>query len=340
MSSNSALSPANSDIKQVFAATIADVEAAADRIAGQIIRTPLFESAAISAACGARILIKPEMLQHTGSFKFRGASNRVALMSAAERAGGIVAWSSGNHALAISAVAARHGIKATILMPSDAPRAKIEGAERLGGTVRLYDRATEVREEIGAEIAARTGAVIIPPYDDPHVIAGQGTVGLELAEQAAALGAQLDMALFACSGGGLVAGAATALKARSPATLVYSAEPAGFDDTARSLASGKPERNAPGATTLCDALMVPTPGLLTFPINRALLAGGVAVTDDEVKAAMRLVYETLKLVVEPGGVTPLAAVLAGKVDAKGKTVGVMLSGGNVDPGTYAACIGA
>lgn len=324
----------------MFAATIADVEAAAARLAGQIINTPLLESPVLNAACGARVLVKPEMLQHTGSFKFRGASNRVALMTPQERAGGIVAWSSGNHAQAVAAVAARHGIKATIVMPADAPRAKVEGTERWGATVRLYDRLSESREEIGAEIAARTGAVIIPPYDDPHIIAGQGTVGLEVIEAVQARGDTLDMALLGCSGGGLVAGSATAIRSRSPQTQVYSCEPAGFDDLARSLASGVPERNAGGATTLCDALMAPTPGALTFPINRALLAGGVVVTDEEVKQAMRLVYDALKLVVEPGGVTPLAAVLAGKVEAKGRTVAVVLSGGNVDPATFAACIGA
>lgn len=324
----------------MFAATIADVEAAAARLAGQLIHTPLLESPLVNAACGARVLVKPEMLQHTGSFKFRGASNRVALMTPQERACGIVAWSSGNHAQAVAAVAARHGIPATIVMPADAPRAKVEGTRRYGATVRLYDRLAESREEIGADIALKTGAVIIPPYDDPHIIAGQGTAGLEVIEDVLARGDSLDMAILGSSGGGLLAGSATAIKARSPQTQVFSSEPAGFDDLARSLASGVPERNAGGVATLCDALMAPTPGALTFPINRTLLAGGVAVTDEEVKAAMRLVYDALKLVVEPGGVTPLAAVLAGKVDAKGRTVAVVLSGGNVDPATFAACIGA
>ncbi|GGF57522.1 serine/threonine dehydratase [Azorhizobium oxalatiphilum] len=320
--------------------TIADVEAANARIDGQIVRTPLLESAVVNEACGARILIKPEMLQHTGSFKYRGACHRVSQMTDAERRGGIVAWSSGNHALAISAVAARNGIKATILMPSDAPRTKVEGARRLGGTVRLYDRATEVREEIGAEIARETGAIIVPPYDDPYVIAGQGTVGLELAEGAKALGVTLDAALLACSGGGLVSGAAIALSSRSPATKVYAVEPAGFDDLARSLASGKPERNAAGAKSLCDALQVPTPGEITFPLCQALLAGSLVVSDDEVKRAMRLVYDALKLVVEPGGVVTLAAVLAGKLDVAGKTIGVVLSGGNVDADKFATIIAA
>ncbi|MBN8943204.1 MAG: threonine/serine dehydratase [Rhizobiales bacterium] len=321
-----------------FTLHIGDIEAAAERLSGNIVATPLIENDEINRTLSARILIKPEMLQTTGSFKFRGAYNRVSQLSPEQRKGGIVAWSSGNHALAISAVAARHGVKATILMPSDAPRTKIAGAERCGGTVRLYDRLTEVREEIGADIARATGAVIVPPYDDPHVIAGQGTVGLELVHQARDKGLELDLALLSCSGGGLVAGAATAIHALSPATRVYCVEPAGFDDTARSLASGKPERNAPGARSLCDALQVPTPGQLTLPINRRLLAGGVAVTDAEVRHAMRVVYDTLKLVAEPGGVAPLAALLAGKLDVAGKTVAVVLSGGNVDHDTFSACI--
>lgn len=313
-------------------------EAAYRRVSANIVRTPIIANDELDRILSAKVLLKAETLQTTGSFKFRGALNRVLRMTEDERRGGIVAWSSGNHALAISAVAARNGIKATILMPSDAPRAKIEGAERFGGIVRLYDRATEVRETIGAEIAAATGAVIIPPYDDPDIMAGQGTVALEVAEQAHERGLSLDMLAVSCSGGGLAAGCAIAMHGVSPDTRVYCVEPAGFDDTARSLASGQREGNAPGAKSLCDALQVSIPGELTFPVNQALLAGAVVVTDDEVRRAMRVAYDLLKLVVEPGGVAPLAAALAGKLDVSGKTVALVLSGGNVDHDNFAQCI--
>jgi len=323
---------------QDFAATFEDVLTARQRIASGIVKTPIITNDELDRMLSAKVLLKVETLQTTGSFKFRGALNRVSRMTQAERKGGIVAWSSGNHALAISAVASRHDIKATILMPSDAPRAKIEGAERFGGAVRLYDRATEVRETIGAEIAAATGAVIIPPYDDPDIMAGQGTVALEVAEQARERGLSLDMLAVGCSGGGLAAGCAIAMSGASPDTRVYCVEPAGFDDTARSLASGKRETNVAGAKSLCDALQVATPGELTFPVNQALLAGAVVVTDDEVRRAMRTAYDLLKLVVEPGGVAPLAAALAGKLDVAGKTVALVLSGGNVDHDKFAQCI--
>lgn len=328
----------NNTNSSAFTINLSDVESAHRRISSNIVKTPIVTNDELDRMLSARILLKAETLQTTGSFKFRGALNRVSRMSEAERKGGIVAWSSGNHALAISAVAARHGIKATILMPSDAPRAKIEGAERFGGTVRLYDRATEVRETIGAEIAAATGAVIIPPYDDPDIMAGQGTVALEIVEQARERGLSLDMLAVSCSGGGLAAGCALAMHGTSPGTQVYCVEPAGFDDTARSLASGRREGNAPGARSLCDALQVATPGELTFPVNQALLAGAVCVTDDEVRRAMRIAYDLLKLVVEPGGVAPLAAALAGKLDVSGKTVALVLSGGNVDHDKFAQCI--
>lgn len=315
-----------------------DTVSALDRLKGQVVKTPVIVNDELDRLLSAKILLKAETLQVTGSFKFRGALNRVSRMTAEERKGGIVAWSSGNHALAIAAVAARHGIKATILMPSDAPRTKIEGAERFGGTVRLYDRATELRETIGAEIAAATGAVIIPPYDDPDIMAGQGTVALEIAEQARELGVTLDILAVSCSGGGLAAGCAVAMQGASPKTRVYCVEPEGFDDTARSLASGRRESNKPGAKSLCDALQVATPGELTFPVNQALLAGALVVTDAEVRHAMRVAYDLTKLVVEPGGVAPLAAALAGKLDVAGKTVALVLSGGNVDHDKFAACI--
>ncbi|QEL22510.1 threonine/serine dehydratase [Bosea sp. F3-2] len=321
-----------------FSISYSDVASASGRISRHAIRTPIIVNDELDRLLSARVLLKAETLQVTGSFKFRGALNRVSRMTADERKGGIVAWSSGNHALAISAVAARHGIKATILMPSDAPRAKIEGAQRFGGIVRLYDRATEVRETIGAEIAAATGAIIIPPYDDPDIMAGQGTVALEIAEQARERGVELDMLAVSCSGGGLAAGCAVAVQGASPQTRVYCVEPEGFDDTARSLASGRREGNKAEAKSLCDALQVAMPGELTFPVNQALLAGALVVTDAEVKQAMRVAYDLLKLVVEPGGVAPLAAALAGKLDVAGNAVALVLSGGNVDHDKFAACI--
>jgi len=319
-----------------FNPTLADVQAAHDRIASKIVRTKLVTSERLDERIGGRILIKPEMLQTTGSFKYRGALNRILQFTEAQRKSGIVAWSSGNHALALSYAAQRQGVAATILMPQEAPRTKIEGARANGATVRLYDKTKETREEIGAEIAARTGAVIIPPYDDPDIILGQGTIGLEMVEQASELGFTLDNVLASCSGGGLISGVAIAVRGASAQTKVYSVEPAGFDDMARSLAAGSPQKNAPDAKSICDALLVPTPGLYTLPICTRLLEGGLAVTDAEVIEAIRFAYSELKLVVEPGGAAPLAAILSGKLDVSGKTTAILLSGGNVDADKFAA----
>ncbi|WP_244193906.1 threonine ammonia-lyase [Bordetella genomosp. 12] len=317
-----------------FAVSFSDVQQAYERIRSHIVRTPLLESATLNALLGARVLVKAESLQNAGAFKFRGAVNRLLQLSAAQRQAGVVAFSSGNHALATSAVARKLGIPASIIMPSDAPKAKIDGSRANGATVVLYDRQKDDREAIGAEIAGRTGAVIVPPYDDPDIMAGQGTVGLEIVEQAQALGAKLDAVIAASSGGGLVAGVATAVKALSADTAVYAGEPAGFDELARSLASGQPESNAPGAVSICDALQVVKPGKLTFPINLHYLSGSLVVTDDDVRRAMKAAYQHLRLVVEPGGAVPLAALLAGKLDIAGKTVAIVLSGGNVDTSVF------
>jgi threonine dehydratase len=317
---------------------LADIAAAAQRLDGHAVRTPLLGNADLDARAGGRVLLKAETLQHTGSFKFRGAWNRLSQLTPEQRRAGVVAWSSGNHAQGVAFAAQRLGIRAAIVMPHDAPRIKLENTRRLGGEVIGYDRYTEVREEIGLRIAQQRGAVIVPAYDDPQIVAGQGTVGLEIAAQAAALGVEIDQALVCCSGGGLVAGTALALRASREATRVYSVEPAGFDDHARSLALGKRVRNAPEARSICDALQAPTPGDVTFPINRALLAGGIVVTDDEVRAAMRYASATLKLVVEPGGAVALAAVLAGRLPTAGRVTAVVVSGGNVDPAQFAAII--
>jgi threonine dehydratase len=310
--------------------TVADVEAAAARLEGVARRTPLLESETLNRRLGGRVLFKAECLQHTGAFKFRGAYNTLAQIEA----GDVVAYSSGNHALGVAAAAALLGRRATIVMPADAPAIKIEGTRAYGAEVRLYDRWRESREDIGAEIAARTGAALIKPYDDPRIIAGQGTVGLEIAEQARAAGAVPDAALVPCGGGGLIAGCGLALRAALPAIEVLAVEPEGFDDTARSLASGRRETNPQGARSICDALLLPTPGELTFALNREQLAGGLVVSDDDALHAMAAAFRELKLVVEPGGAVGLAALLGGRFALRGRTVAVVLSGGNVDPALY------
>jgi threonine dehydratase len=318
--------------------SVADIEAAHARIRPYIVRTPLLESEALNRMAGARVLIKPECLQKTGSFKFRGACNRVLQMTQEQRRLGVVTFSSGNHALAISAMCARLGMPATIIMPSDAPRAKVEGTRSYGATVRLYDRRTDDREAIGREIAERSGAITVPPYDDYFIMAGQGTVGLEIVQQTREMGVTPDFVIAAASGGGLVAGVATAVHAHYPQARLYAVEPAGFDDHARSFAEGKPVANVPGALSICDSLQVTSPGRLTFPINQQLLSDSLIVTDDEVRHAMRTAFDTLKLVVEPGGATPLAAVLSNKVNVPGKTVALVLSGGNVDAEVFQSAL--
>lgn len=315
--------------------TLNDIEAAANRIASAVHPTPLLESTALSRRSAFRLLVKAESLQATGSFKIRGAYNFVDQLSPEERRGGLVAFSSGNHAQAVAAVAARFSVQCTIVMPKDAPVAKIEGTRSHGAEIVFYHREREDREIIARRIALERGAAIVPPFDDPRIIAGQGTVGLEIAEECRKFGVVPDVVLVPCSGGGLVAGIATALAAKSPATKIYAVEPAGFDDTARSLADGEPRTNAPGASSLCDALMVSAPGKITFPINRKLLAGAVTVTDDEVARAMRVAFAEFRLVAEPSGAAALAAALSGKIGLSGCTVVVVLSGGNVDAPLFA-----
>jgi threonine dehydratase len=315
--------------------TLADIEAAAGRLAGQAVETPLIESPALNARLGARVLIKPETLQRVGAFKFRGAFNRLVQLSPEARRRGVVAFSSGNHAQGVALAARLLDMPALIVMPSDAPQVKVEATRSYGAEVRTYDRLTESREAIAAGIAAERGATVVPAFDDPDVIAGQGTVGLELVRQARALGAELDLALAPISGGGLIGGLSVALKALSPATDIWGVEPALFDDVARSLAAGERVTLKPTGRSLCDALESPFPGELTFPLMQRNLAGAVGVTDPEVTEAMRYAFATLKLVVEPGGAAGLAALLAGKVACAGKTVALVLSGGNVDPELFA-----
>jgi threonine dehydratase len=315
---------------------IGDIEAAQKRIQPWALRTPLVESPALAARLGAATaFVKPETLQRGGAFKFRGAMSRISRMTPEALTRGVVAFSSGNHAQGVALAAAIAGTDATIVMPSDAPRIKIDATRAAGAVIRLYDRNKEDREAIAREIAQKRGSIVIPAYDDADVIAGQGVIGLEIAAQAADLGGPLDIVLGPVGGGGLIAGVSTALAARSPRTRVYGVEPRGFDSTGRSISSGERQPNIAGAATICDSLIPPMPGVITFAINAQTLAGTLVVTDDEVKAAMRYAFRMLKLVVEPGGCVGLAALLAGKLDVAGQRVGIILSGGNVDPQLYA-----
>jgi threonine dehydratase len=322
----------------VLPVTPSDIDQAAQVLAPFAVRTPLLSSPALDQRAGARVFLKPEMLQRTGSFKFRGAFNKLSSIPQAERGGGVVAFSSGNHAQGVAAAAQILNMRATIVMPADAPRSKRERTKGYGAEVVLYDRDREDREAIARDIAGKHGATLVPPYDDRKVIAGQGTVGREIAEDLAALGITPDIVIAPASGGGLVAGVATAIKARYPQAMVMSAEPDGFDDHARSLRAGKREPHHAEGRTICDALMATVPGEITFAINQQLLAQGVTATDAEVAAAVAFVSRELKLVVEPGGAVGLAALLAGRIDARGKTVVIVLSGGNVDADMYAKLI--
>ena len=313
----------------------ADVVQAAQRLNGMAYRTPLLEFAPLNAACGGRVLVKAETLQRTGAFKFRGAYNYVASLDAQTLARGVATFSSGNHGQAVALAAKLAGAKATVIMPSDAPELKIRGVRSHGADLILYDRFTEDREAIAKSLVERTGAVFISPYDDLLVMAGQGTLGLELMEQAQALGAQVDVALVPCGGGGLISGVATAIKGVDARVQVYGVEPAECDDTRRSLEAGERLSNAPTARSICDSLLTPTPGKLTFAVNQHLLEAGLAVSDEEVKHAMRWAFENLKLVIEPGGCVALAALLTGKLDLQQRTAAIVLSGGNVDPAFFA-----
>ena len=319
--------------------TARDIVAAQARLKDYATVTPLLRSAELDAQVGGTVLLKAETLQRTGSFKFRGAFNRLAQLSAEERRAGVVAWSSGNHAQGVAAAGALLGIPTTIVMPADAPAIKLAATRGYGAEVVTFDRARESREEIGRRIAAeRGGAVIVPPYDDPHIVAGQGTVGLEIADQAKAMGLGVDAVIAPASGGGLMAGVVLAVQDAFPAAKGYSAEPENYDDHRRSLSAGSPQTNPSIVTALCDALLAPTPGELTWAVNGSRLAGGYAVSDRDVKDAMKFAFRALKLVVEPSGATALAAVLSGAHDSRGKVTAVVLSGGNVDSATFSACI--
>lgn len=315
-----------------LAVTIADLHMAAKRLMGRAVVTPLLDYPMVSERLGFRLLIKAETLQITGSFKFRGASNRlIAAQTADPQLRAVVAFSSGNHAQGVAAAAKLLAFKATIVMPSDAPAIKVANTKGYGAEVVLYQRHTEDREVIARQIAEKNGGLIVPPYDDPFIIAGQGTAGLEIVSQVKALGITPDLVIAPCSGGGLVGGIATAVKDSFPVASIYAAEPAGYDDLHRSLAAGERIANKPTAPSICDALMAEKPGALTFPIHRKLLAGSKVVSDDAVLDAMSFAQRHLKLVVEPGGAAGLAAVLGLRAQLKGQTVVVICSGGNADP---------
>ncbi|MEO7681959.1 MAG: threonine/serine dehydratase, partial [Sphingomonas sp.] len=310
-----------------------DILAAAERIRPYILHTPLLRSPVLDARLGGRLLVKAECLQPTGSFKVRGAYNRLLLMSADERAAGVIAWSAGNHGQALALAGRSLGVTVTIVMPSDAPRAKIEGTRRWGAEIILYDRLTESREEIGHGVAQRRGLVIVPPYDDPDVIAGQGTAGLEALMDAASLGERPTRMLCCTGGGGLIAGCALAAERLAPWLAVHPIEPVGYDDTARSICAGARTVNDVAAPSICDALMTATPGEIAFAINQPRLAEGVAVSDEEVRAAMLFALRELKILVEPGGAAALAAALFRPQLVRDTTTIVMVTGGNLDLST-------
>ena len=318
--------------------SVADIDAAAKQLASVAVRTPLINAPALDDRFGARVFLKAETLQRTGSFKFRGAYNKISSIPVERWAAGVVAYSSGNHAQGVAAAAKLLGLGATIVMPSDAPHLKRERTAALGAEIVLYDRDKEDRAAIAKKIVSERGATLVPPYDDPMIIAGQGTIGREIVEDLDRLGVKPETVVVGASGGGLAAGISLYVKARVPSAKFYTVEPEGFDDTLRSFKSGQREHNERMRGTICDALMTNTPGELTFPINRELIGEGLIASDIEVAAAVRYAFNELKLVVEPGGAIGLAALLAGKLDVKGKVVVGVLSGGNVDAELFSKLI--
>lgn len=313
--------------------TIAMIEAAAARLAGYARVTPLLNAPLLDARFGKRVLVKAECLQVTGSFKFRGAWAAVSALP--EGARGVLAYSSGNHGQGVALAAARHGLPCVVVMPSDAPEVKIANTRAYGAEVVLYDRATEDRDAIGAALCAARGLVLIKPFDDLQVIAGQGTVGLEIAEQARAAGVDAAEVLVCCGGGGLSAGIAQALEARAPGLRLRTVEPVGFDDMARSLAAGERVRNAQASGSVCDAILTPSPGALTLPVLQRLAGPGIAVTDDQALEAVALAFTHLRIVLEPGGAVALAAALFAQTT---DPVICVASGGNADPALFRAAL--
>jgi len=319
--------------------TYQDILAARARLQGVALRTPLIGHPALDQRTGGRILLKCENLQRVGAFKIRGAYNKIAQVDKRAFPGGIVACSSGNHAQGAAEAARLSGMPALIVMPKDAPALKIARTKAFGAEVHLYDRDREDRDAIARTYCASRKAAMVHPFDDPDIIAGQGTVGAEIAEQAAEAGARLDAVIVNASGGGLLSGISLAVKELSPQTEVYAAEPAGFDDFSRSLVSGKRERNARSSGSICDSLLMTEPGAITFAVAKPRVTAGLVVTDAEVREAVRFAFLELKLVVEPGGAVGLACVLTGKLPVEGRTMAVVLSGGNIDPALFGDIIG-
>lgn len=314
------------------------IEAAADRLKGHVRETPILSSPFLDTLAGRRIWVKPECLQHTGSFKFRGAWSAISALDDVVRKRGVIAYSSGNHAQGVAMAASKHGIASVIVMPSDAPQLKIDNTRALGGEVVLYDRANESREEIGEAIAAERGLTLIRPYDEPQVIAGQGTTGLEIAKQAAELGVSHADVLICCGGGGLTSGIALALEKHAPNLRARPCEPEGFDDVKRSLASGQIQNNTAASGNVCDAILTPQPGDITFPILHRLCGPGMSVTEEEALQAMAHAFLRLKIVLEPGGAAALASALFRGNEIEGDDVIVVTSGGNVDPEIFAKAL--
>ncbi|MEL7132440.1 MAG: threonine/serine dehydratase [Pseudomonadota bacterium] len=310
------------------------IRAAATRLNGHTRKTPLLSSPFLDDMAGRRVWIKAECLQHTGSFKYRGAWSALSALDEAVRSAGVLAFSSGNHAQGVALAAQMHGVPSVIVMPSDAPAIKIENTRALGAEVVLYDRGSGDRDAIGAKLAETRGLTLIKPFDEPQVIAGQGTTGIEIAEQAAALGVVAADVIVCCGGGGLTSGIALALEAEAPGLRVRTAEPQGFDDVARSLRTGEIERNKTLSGNICDAIITPQPGDLTFPIMQRLCGPGLIVTEDDVLNAMAQAFLRLKVVAEPGGAVALAAALCRQDQIEGDDVIVTISGGNVDPDIF------
>jgi threonine dehydratase len=320
--------------------SVDDVRAAAARLKGHAVRTPLLESPRLNEQTGARVLIKPECLQRTGSFKFRGAYNTLSGMDPSSRAKGVLAYSSGNHAQGVALAARMFGVPATIIMPEDAPEMKKQNTAEYGAEVVLYDRYNDSREELGERLQSERDLTLVKPYDQESVIAGQGTVGLEIAEQCAEIGVSPDLMVCPAGGGGLITGTSVSMKSVFPDIAIHPVEPAGFDDWARSLDAGERQGNDPAARSICDAIVTPMPGQITFPIGERLLSSGLSVTDEEVLAAMKVAFTELKLVVEPGGCVAFAALLSGRLDVGGRTVVCVLSGGNVDAAVFQRALAA
>ncbi len=314
------------------------IRAAAQRLEGKARRTPLLSSPFLDEIAGRRLWVKPECLQHTGSFKFRGAYNALAAMDAQVRERGVIAFSSGNPAQGVALAARMHGVPAVIIMPADSPALKLANTAALGAEVITYDRATEDRDEIGERLSAERGLTLVKPFDEPQVIAGQGTCGLEIAQQAAEQGIGAADVIVCCGGGGLTSGIALALEAEAPGLRVRTAEPEGFDDVARSLRSGAIERNNRTSGNICDAIITPQPGEITFPIMKRLCGPGLVVTEEEALAAMGQAFNRLKLVAEPGAAVALAAALYRADQIAGEDVIVTISGGNVDPAMFARAL--